>query len=79
MGLRDIAINVYNYTYLILIVGSLIIYGLNFGDYKEDAYFCAYQYDDPLNKYIKQMYWKDNGLCCHYALNEHNDIIQECR
>lgn len=79
VSFRNIYTNVTHYAYLILVVGSLIIYGLNFNDSKEDSLFCSGYYDDPYNKYIDLMYWMENNLCCHFTLDDDYNIIQECQ
>lgn len=78
---REVFNNIAGYVYLILFVGSLIIYGFNSGDYKENSYFCAgYYEDDYVNSdQVDLLYWMQNGLCCHYALSEDRRIIQQCQ
>lgn len=78
MSLKEIIYNIYSYVYLIVIVVSIIAYGLNFGDYKEDSKFCANQYNYLMDDY-ELYYWKQKDLCCHYTLNQDNNIIEECK
>ncbi len=79
MELRTVGYNLYAYIYLIFVVGSITIYAFNFGDFKEEYNFCASYYDDPLSEYKELMYWQEDGLCCHYTLNEESNIIQQCQ
>ena len=81
VAFRDLFNNVTGYEYMILVIGGIIIYGLNFGDYKEDSIFCAGYYEDPFvnSNQVMLLYWQEYNLCCHYALDQENMIIQECQ
>jgi len=76
--LRDLFYNIGSWVYIILVVGSLFVYGFHFNDSKYDSKSCAAYYDDVFNQQKDILYWMDNDLCCHYAL-QNNMIIQECQ
>ena len=82
MPLREIFYNVYVYAYLILVIGSSLVYAFNYNNYKEDSKLCASYYEDESflfnPKQITLMYWKENDMCCHYDLNDENNIVQKC-
>ncbi len=79
MDLNEIAYNVYAYVYAIVIIGAIIVYSLNLGGYKDDYMLCSSYYGESVIKpYEKQIYWLQDGLCCHYTLNDDNNIIEQC-
>lgn len=78
MTLRTKAYTLYNWFLILFLLSAAITYGLNFDDFKEDYEYCSLVFEDPINPYKELMYWKDKELCCHYTLNEDNNIIKQC-
>ncbi len=79
--MKQLFYTIARYFYLIIVIGSLFVYGFNKDDHKDDSIQCigslGIGYYSHLNYYL--MYWKDKGLCCQYVLNEDNNIIQKCQ
>ncbi len=78
MQFKEFFYNVWQYVYLIVIIGSFFFYFTNVGDVKDEAKFCAASFNDALNPNINLMYWQEHGYCCHYALDR-DRIVQECQ
>lgn len=72
--------NVSRWVNVIIIISAFVVYGFNFNDYNERSFSCAAYYGiyQETARNIPLYYWEENNQCCHYTLNEQQNIIQQC-
>jgi len=64
--------------YLVLIF-SMVLFGYGYFTDEDEASICSRYYDDISARNKELFYWKEGNSCCHYILNEENNIVEECQ